>query len=121
MKAGADVNATTTDGTTPLHYLVCRNPSDAKAIQQIGRAIDLLLLKGADINLANKHGETPIFHSVSYGNFDIMLILIAKGADLTRRTGYVFILTFLLPFFLPPFLHLHHHLEGWELRLFITQ
>ena len=117
MKAGADVNATTTDGTTPLHYLVCRNPSDAKAIQQIGRAIELLLLKGADINLANKHGETPIFHSVSYGNFDIMLILIAKGADLTRRTGYVFFISS----FYPSCLLSHHHLAGSVLRLFITQ
>ena len=48
--------------------------------------VQLLLEKGADPNLANKLGVTPIFLSISKQHTDITKLLIAYKADLTIKT-----------------------------------
>ena len=48
--------------------------------------VQLLLEKGADPNLANKLGITPIFLSISKQHIDITKLLIAHKADLTIKT-----------------------------------
>lgn len=46
-----------------------------------------LLAKGADINSADREGNTALFHAVSVADEKSALLLISKGADLSRVYG----------------------------------
>lgn len=75
---GADVNATVLTTQTSLLSI-------ASALGKTS-SVRLLLEKGADPNLANKLGITPIFLSVSTQNTEITKLLIAHKADLTIKS-----------------------------------
>lgn len=45
------------------------------------RLIRLLLARGVDVNLKDKHGWTPLFHSVKRNNLTITSFLLGNGAD----------------------------------------
>ena len=75
---GADVNSTVLTTQTSLLSI-------ASALGKIS-AVQLLLEKGADPNLANNLGITPIFLSISKQNTEITKLLIAHKADLTIKT-----------------------------------
>ena len=72
MAAGADVNAVTHDGATPLHW-ACRFQFDA--------AVPLLLKAGARIDARDADGATPLFSA----NATAAKVLIAAGADPLAR------------------------------------
>jgi hypothetical protein len=83
IKAGADVNGLDTrknragpNGRRPLNYAVIRNDTTM---------IDALLNAGANINLANRSGFTPLHHAGEAGSKEAATLLIAKGANLTLR------------------------------------
>ncbi|KAH0628019.1 hypothetical protein JD844_008668 [Phrynosoma platyrhinos] len=57
---------------TALHFAVAGNHLSA---------VDFLLHHKARVDIADKHGLTPIHLAAWSGNLDIMLILIKAGAD----------------------------------------
>jgi ankyrin repeat protein len=44
--------------------------------------VKCLLSSGADINLRNKGGETPLFAASVYGHCDVLKCLLSSGADI---------------------------------------
>jgi ankyrin repeat protein len=48
--------------------------------------ITMLLDVGADINLANHSGFTPLHHAAEAGSEEAATLLIAKGANFALRT-----------------------------------
>ena len=48
----------------------------------------MLLGKGADINKADKNGETPLFYSCYNGNLELARLLLDKGADVNKAGKY---------------------------------
>jgi hypothetical protein len=63
-----------------------RNPNGRRALNwaawnnRVG-AIQLLLARGASINLANRTGFTPLHHAAESGSAEAALALLAAGAD----------------------------------------
>ena len=83
IKAGADVNGLDTranvagpNGRRPLNYAAIRNDTVM---------ITTLLDAGANINLSNWSGFTPLHHTGEAGSKEAATLLIAKGANLTLR------------------------------------
>lgn len=75
LSSGAQVNARTDDGETPLFY--------AATFSKNPEIIALLLEKGAEVNEKNNDGETALCIAVEDNNFVTAQILIQKGADIT--------------------------------------
>ena len=67
------MNAQNNDGDTPLHC-ACRHPADLQIV-------DILLDLGADHNLKNKKGETPLLCAVELNNKDAVESLLFAKAD----------------------------------------
>ncbi len=74
LNAGADPNAKTEGGRTPL-IIAIDNPD----------IFQLLLDKKADPNLANGSGETPLMVAVQNGNTDAIERLIKAGANVNAK------------------------------------
>lgn len=109
LNAGAEVNATTWDGVTPLMYaseagnielvnLLINNGADLNAqpwshISALLSAViaghayvaDTLICRGADINARNADMVTPLMYASWYGDFTITDMLIFYGADITLK------------------------------------
>lgn len=77
----ADLNARRTniihDQEAPLHIAVDKNNMDIAL---------LLLAAGADINVADGKGITPLIHAIYEKHLPLAEMLINKGADVNRRT-----------------------------------
>lgn len=56
---------------TPLHYLAVENQIEA---------VQLLIEHGAEVNVVNQFGETPLSASASLGYFEMVVYLIESGA-----------------------------------------
>ncbi|KAE9977105.1 hypothetical protein BLS_001643 [Venturia inaequalis] len=72
LEAGADINATNTKLSTPLHKAIRLNHIPAQR---------LLVQRGADIEALRIRWETPAKYAVSHGRLDILCNLIIAGAD----------------------------------------
>jgi uncharacterized protein len=72
INAGADVNATQADGTTPLHWAAYKVDTEIAT---------LLLAKGAKANVRNSFGSTPLGEAVKVANADLVKALLKAGAD----------------------------------------
>ena len=72
LAGGADVTATETDGTTPLHWAV---HADEASI------VELVLGAGADATVRNRYGVPPIALAAVNGNSPIVKLLLEAGAD----------------------------------------
>ena len=79
LKAGADVNAKSKNGLTPLHLAAyCCHL----------RVVKALIEAGADVNSKNKRNWTPL-HGAANMNMDyveIVRVLIQAGADFNMKT-----------------------------------
>jgi ankyrin repeat protein len=97
IAAGADVNQTQPDGTSPLHWATYRIDREL---------VDALLKKGARANALNRYGASPLAEAVNVANGEIVGMLLEAGADantgnedgqtplmLAARTGHVSIAT----------------------------
>ena len=77
---GADVNALSKDGRTPLHLAVTWDNKDIAA---------LLIENGANVNAGNGKYGTPLFEAAFRASTEIAQFLISKGADVnaTNKDG----------------------------------
>jgi ankyrin repeat protein len=76
-KQGADVNAA--DGVnswTPLEHAIHKHQVES---------VKALLDAGADPNLTDPRGVTPLMMAAGYGYTDIVTILLKRGADMKLR------------------------------------
>jgi len=80
ISKGHSVNMVTTDGTSCLHYLV-RNDFSSK----LQKMIDAMIFSGADINTANKNGETPLHSAVSKMKSEVVYYLLRRGGSVLSR------------------------------------
>lgn len=74
IRAGAHVNVSNAHGTTPLHF-ACKEGN--------AHFVKALILAGAELNAKDKNGMSPM-HS-AYMNRDVIVILIASGANCMAR------------------------------------
>lgn len=72
IDAGADVNATQAEGTSPLHWAVYRKDA---------ALVDRLLEMGADPSVANQFGSSPLAEAVKTADAGLVARLLAAGAD----------------------------------------
>ncbi len=79
IRAGADPNATKSDGRiTALMYAAHRGS---------GNMVQLLIAAGADINASDANGRTALIWAAdANGNVDTVNILLANGADVNAKT-----------------------------------
>ncbi|KAF2077715.1 hypothetical protein CYY_000962 [Polysphondylium violaceum] len=81
---GAEVNAKCKDGSTPL-LKATMGASGSESKENSLSCISLLLDKGADANIPNDQGETPLHVSCYYGLTDIAQALIGRGSNLEAK------------------------------------
>jgi ankyrin repeat protein len=79
VQKGADVNAESDKGVTPIIFAVSNN--------QI-RVVNLLLKYGADVNKMTSESETPLLIAVKNQNLEIAETLIRSGADIDLSDKY---------------------------------
>lgn len=72
LDQGANVDTTTSDGTTPLMMVAKRGDY---------RTFKLLISHGAGLDLQNDRGETAMIIAAANGQQHIVEALLAKGAD----------------------------------------
>jgi len=77
LAAGADINATTKDGCTPLLYA---------ALLGHVEVVQFLLAAGADINATDKDGSTSLLYAASSGHIEVVQSLLAAGANINATT-----------------------------------
>ena len=109
VREGADVNTTSADGTTALHWavhwddlataeLLIRTEANVNATNDLGvmplllacnngstAMVDLLLTAGADPNTGPAERETPVMAAARTGNADAMKLLLAYGGDVNAK------------------------------------
>lgn len=77
LECGAAPNiATKHEGYTPLHLLSIMDTYDSENV------IKKLLAAGADINLKENYGNTPLHLAVKHRNIEVVRLLIEAGANL---------------------------------------
>ncbi len=83
---GADVRAKNRRGAEPLHYAVDGGPGSLSwsPTEQV-RVIQRLLEDGADPNAVDKGGVTPLHRAVRNRCADAVRVLLAGGADASRK------------------------------------
>ena len=69
----ADVNSVL-EGWTPLQRAACDGNREI---------VEILIAKGADLNLANEHGFTALYQASLKGHKEVVEVLVRKGADLS--------------------------------------
>lgn len=78
MESGADINFQDSSGCASLHFC---------ALYKYAELTDLLIGKGADINICDEHGNPPIWTAIfnSKGDFSIVHKLYKAGADIDTK------------------------------------
>lgn len=99
LEYSADVNSCDTDGISPIS-LACENGHDRKTqhvmkYDQKGKTVELtfetehesivelLIRSGADVNLCDKNGKSPLFKAYEKGHNNTVKFLLTNGADET--------------------------------------
>lgn len=77
IAAGANPNAKTKDGNTPVHTAL-----DNKEI------LETLLQAKADPDIEDSSGEAPIFNAIRYNNTEAVKVLLSAKADITKKSPY---------------------------------
>jgi Ankyrin repeats (3 copies)/Ankyrin repeat len=82
------------NGNTPLYYAVEVNDHikdmSPEGIEKRQKIVNLLLDNGADINIQNQYGETPLHRAIGFlFQEEIVLLLLEKGAkiDIADKNG----------------------------------
>ncbi len=77
IEGGANVNAASNDGTTPLHLAV-RGPEDS---------LKALIKAGADPNVQNNKGDTPLILASKWESEKKVRMLLRAGADFNIKNN----------------------------------
>lgn len=86
LEAGADLDARNHLGLTPLAAAIVSNPFeivDGSQQSSAGLLLNLLIDSGADPEMPDNSGNTPLHNAVYYGNIDAIRILMRKGVACT--------------------------------------
>lgn len=92
IKHGANVNATTSAGDTPLHIAVGISPAWTCNIRQTQRGdgsdkvARLLIEKGAKLLKKNNYGSLPIYNAIWYGRVDMIDLFLKNGIDVNFQS-----------------------------------
>jgi ankyrin repeat protein len=82
---GANINAITIDGNSPLHYAVYKSLALSWPYYSFA-IVEFLVSNGADINAQNKHNKrTPLHLAIFTGNIEVIKYLIEQGAKINAR------------------------------------
>ncbi|CAM2113726.1 unnamed protein product [Caretta caretta] len=79
-KFEVDVNLASLTGWTPIH-LVMNKESGPRALE----CLQYLIGKGADINVQNQGGTSPLHKAASEGRLDCIIELVEAGADVHAK------------------------------------
>ncbi|MCY4325038.1 MAG: ankyrin repeat domain-containing protein, partial [Betaproteobacteria bacterium] len=84
IKAGAEVNAPSAFGTSPLHYAAASHEKSESTIEKI----NILLLAGAEVNMLDQAGNTPLhFAAQITSKPEVIKVLLAAGAEIDIRNS----------------------------------
>ena len=78
LEHGADVDARTKDGLTPL--AIAANLSDADLVK-------CLIDKGSNVNAKDNSGQTPLMYAAISGRAEFVELLLAAGANIDAKDG----------------------------------
>jgi ankyrin repeat protein len=78
IAAGADVNAKSSGGTTPLYVAALGGHKEIA---------ELLIAEGANVNAKNGMGATPLIVAALFRHKVVAELLIAEGADVNAKDG----------------------------------
>ena len=81
MDKGADVNARTKSGETPLMLAAAGNQPEGNQPE----VVRLLLDKKADVNARDDEGRTPLMFAAENGRLENAKLLLSEGADVRRK------------------------------------
>ena len=79
LERGADVNAKTNSGQTPLHWASSMNELEIAK---------LLIDRGADVKAKDNWGDTPLHRASRYNRIEIVGLLLEKGADMGAKNRW---------------------------------
>lgn len=82
-----DVSILNNEKSNVLHYLVRIQVDDSNSIL-FRSVLDLLISKGININMGNKHNEAPIHFACMKRNIHTVAFLLERGADCNFRTSF---------------------------------
>ena len=77
MNLGLDIDAVDNDGSTLLHSH-CHGRDGTEILER-------LILRGAQINIPDRFGMTPLLQASKNGTIDAIKLLLRNGADLEAR------------------------------------
>jgi Ankyrin repeats (3 copies) len=85
LRHGADPNAKTGRGNTPLIESIDLPPADSPAeswfLSKYVERVRILLENGADVNASNQDGVTPLMRAAVFGNTIVVRLLIEREAN----------------------------------------
>jgi len=111
LNKGADIDAETYEGATPLVFAVANNhyssvqtllsfnpdvnkmtsnnetPLIISVRNQNNQIAELLIRGGADIDLADRHGATPLHYAILDGSFDVVDLLLYYDGDCNKKAN----------------------------------
>jgi len=86
LAGGADINADSDKGT-PLHMAISSASNPATSDNDPTDMAELLIDRGADLNVSSKTAGTPLHLAVGRVQKRMVKLLIAKGADVNAKGG----------------------------------
>ena len=84
IESGADANAVSSYGSTPLHYLCQRHQMMSQANENASLA-KLLVENGAKINLEDSNGDTPLKVALDMNDTNMITFLMNEGAYIRKK------------------------------------
>ncbi len=87
LEHGADVNARTSHGQTPLFSVGMVGENHKKERYAAGGEIAVLLVnKGARVHISDKQGKSLLFHAAFYGNAHVARLVLDGGVPVDSRS-----------------------------------